>query len=119
MNKKHLILIACMAYLISCSTDDSEKRNEDSNSLMETMVDKSPWTYDRLEVVSIVETDGFDLQQSDIDNFENESDQEYNGYTISFNVNGTGTDSDGQFSWTWIDEEKGEIQIWTILTLFP
>ncbi|MER3316836.1 MAG: hypothetical protein RIB79_00955 [Allomuricauda sp.] len=112
MNRKHLILVVCTIILFSCSKEDAENINEQSVSIIEILVEKSPWTYDRLEVVSIIEKNGFDLKQSHIDDFENNSNQEFNGYTISFNDNGTGTDNDGQFSWTWIDEENGEMHIW-------
>lgn len=112
MNKRLLTLILCVIVLISCSNEDSEDVKVESQSLLESMVDNSPWTYDRLEVVSIVETDGYDLQQSEIDDFVNETNQEFNGFTVSFNDDGTQTDTDGEFTWEWINEEVGEIRIW-------
>ena len=112
MNKVHLIWIISLVFFFSCTSEDSEDVIEESQSLMERIIDNSPWTYDRLEVISIVETDGYDLQQSEIDDFVSETNQEFNGFNMSFNDDGTGTDTDGEFTWNWIDEEEGEIRIW-------
>ncbi len=112
MYKTHPIVVICLAIFFSCSDEDSEQVMEETKSLIENMVNKSPWTYDRLEVVSIIETNGYDLQQSEIDDFESESNQEFDGFTVSFNNDGTGVDSNGEFTWNWIDEEAGEIRIW-------
>ncbi|SNR52992.1 hypothetical protein SAMN04488009_2160 [Maribacter sedimenticola] len=112
MKKGYPILIVCLIIFFSCTSEDTEEQIVEPTSLLEKIVGNSPWTYDRLEVVSILETNGYDLQQSEIDDFENETNQEFNEFTISFNDNGTGTDTDGEFIWEWIDEETGEMRIW-------
>lgn len=110
--KKKLFIAMCLTMVLSCTNEDSEEIIEEPLSLLESMIDNSPWTYDRFEVVSIVQANGYDLQQSQIDDFENESNQEFNGFTISFNDDGTGIDTDGEFNWEWVNEKNGEMRIW-------
>ena len=85
--------------LLAC-TSSSDDKNSIELSSKEILVQNSPWTYDRYELIEIVsEAIGGNTEEK----AKNNADSDNDGNILTFNENGTGSSSStgGSNNWQW------------------
>ncbi|MEO0528007.1 MAG: hypothetical protein AAFZ89_12320 [Bacteroidota bacterium] len=104
---KRLIAFVLFALFISCSSDSSSTEEENEISTEELLVNGSPWTFSEYLIDEVLNTNGFDLMESDINNQIQRENESNNGLTLEFNSDGTGTTNQAEdFQWELIPDDS-------------
>lgn len=110
--KKLNLLIGILVGLtiLSCSSDDNNDNLQ--LSMSELLTKNSPWTFDRYEMLNIIDAGNSDFTKSEI---ENEINLLYNEQILNFNADGTGSavfpNDEADIIWQWKIVNENQLQL--------
>ncbi|SMC86346.1 hypothetical protein [Cellulophaga tyrosinoxydans] len=84
MKLRILLILFFGINVLSCTNKNSE---EEFKTKSELLSEKSPWVYSHYELLEIIDSYGSELTEVEIENINNEENE---GWTVSFNTDGTG-----------------------------
>jgi len=99
---RKFVLALFTIIIISCSSDNEKEGSEVNIELKneELLIQGNPWTFSEYRIDEILETNGVNLMDSDIENQILQENESFEGFSLSFQADGTGaTNEPSDFQW--------------------
>jgi len=90
---------------VRCEKEETIKPND---TLNQKIVNGSPWNFSKYEINNVVNLNGYDISDLEFENYIESYHNTWNGTTLNFNENGTGSSNNAP-NFTW--EIKNDNQI--------
>ena len=104
MKQFSLLLIAVLS-IIGCSEDDSGSV-ELNGSLEENLIHGSPWNFARYEINDVLNSGTQRVSDAEIQNYIQSYHETWNGTTLTFNEDGTGSSNRApNFTWSLVEDD--------------